>query len=180
MMVMILLGTYVIKNRENLVFYSPKEGKCRLFQRSRGLDTFLYSYFNKVKIDVDKYNNIVHMESLGPCNIEHFLENIKFASNNLKTLNAPKVNNIIIYLEDINGIMKSNQGYILKFSYIRDNYKLEILDDEIISYLYKSKENLDILNKYIKNSKVVLVIRKNRIGQISIIKMHSIKMGMSL
>lgn len=179
-MEMILLGTYDTNNKEEIILYSKREGKCKFFKKPKDFDEFLYSYFNEIEMAIDKHDEIINMENLGPCDINSLLENLRFASNNLKILNTPKENNIIIYLEDINEVVRSNGKYVLNFNYLGENYAFNISDETIISYLNESGDNLYILNKYMKNSKIILIIIKDNMKDISIIRIHSIKMGLKL
>lgn len=176
-MKVILLGTYKTDNGERIILYSEREGKCILFKKPRDFDSFLYSYFNKVKVSLDRHNEIVDIENLGPCDLNGLLESIRFASNNLKIINAPRESNVIIYLEGGKRIIKVKEKYILTFNYLGENYEFNIGDESVISYLNKSEDNLYILNKYMEDSKVILVIIKDSRNQIGIVKIHSIKMG---
>ncbi len=179
-MEMILLGTYKSEENEMLILYCENMGKCMLLNKKKDMDIFLYSYFDKLNVSINKFNNIINVETLGPCNMKSFIENIKFASNNLRVLNSPKENNLIIYLEDLDEVVELDEKYIIKFYYRNENYGLNISDENIIRYLLESESNIKILNDYLKNSKIILVIRKDSLGNIDIIKMHSIKMGMKL
>lgn len=179
-MEMILLGVCDIDNRKQMILYSREKGKCILLNKPEDLDISLYSYFNTIRIDSNKYNQVLNVEDLGLGDINNLLENIKFASNNLKILNAPRENTVILYLEGTNNIIKSDKEYILNFRYLRNSYSFNVSDESIINHLNNSKENLHILNKYMSNSRIILIIMKNRLNKISIVKIHSIKMGLTL
>lgn len=172
---MILLGTYKNKGKENLIFFSEHDGKCIFFNKPNYMDMKFYNYFDKLELDFNDAGHVVDIDNLGKCNMATALGSIKFVSGNLKSLNSPKESKAIIFFEDNSEIVKLNREYRLKFTYKNERYEYPILDSSIVGYLNESKDNINIINNYIINKKIILVIIKDEKGYVNIIKMHSIK-----
>lgn len=176
-MEMILLGSYITKQKKNLVLYSKEDGKCNNFLKPKDFDLSFYSYFNTLDVEINKFNKITSIEDLGVGYINSILQSIKSNSDEIMALEYQQKDQIIIYLEKLTYISELSGEYKLNFKYRDSEYSLKILDNNIVDYLDKEKINIKILNEYMAKNKTILVIRRIENMKI-IIKMHSINMEM--